>query len=41
MNRICVLLAASALMLTSGAETVLEPGKVEVVIEKDAKKPVV
>ena len=33
MNKTCVLLAAAALMLTSGAAVVLEPGKVEVVIE--------
>ena len=39
--KVGVSLAASALMLTLGAETVLVPGEVEVVIEKTAKKPVV
>lgn len=38
--KVGVLMAAAALMLTSGAEVVLEPGRVEVVIEKKAKKPV-
>ena len=39
--KVGVLMAASALMLTLGAETVLVPGEVEVVIEKGSKKPVV
>ena len=41
MREMYALLAASALMLTLGAETVLVPGEVEVVIEQGSKKPVV